>query len=55
MNQPACLQAHQDVAVSVCYRKDREGRFRDTQALDPDLAEVLDACMTDPFDVTGSR
>jgi hypothetical protein len=31
------------------YRNDREGRFRDVEQLESELAQVLDACMSDPF------
>ena len=32
------------------YRADRQGRFRDTEQLEPGLAAVLDTCMSDPFE-----
>lgn len=37
------------------YKSDREGRFRDTEQLEPALAQALDVCMTDPFGTTESR
>jgi hypothetical protein len=54
----ACLVESGQVPASYTaedYRADREGRFADTEALDGPLAEALDTCMTDPFDVAGDR
>jgi hypothetical protein len=54
----ACLVESGEVPASYAaddYRADLDGRFRDAEALDGRLAEVLDTCMTDPFDVAGSR
>jgi hypothetical protein len=54
----ACLVESGEVPTSYTaddYRMDRDGRFGDTETLDTHLAEVLGACMTDPFDIAQSR